>query len=54
MREGSAGISDISGAWAAVPSVRSMCMTDVIGKAMWRMGARKAWRKGCVGEEMSG
>jgi hypothetical protein len=44
MRAGSAGISDISGAWAAAPPVGPMCTTNGIEKARWRMGATGAWR----------
>jgi hypothetical protein len=45
-------MSNISGAWAAVPSVGSMRMTNGIAKAGGRMGARRAWRWRSVEEEM--
>jgi hypothetical protein len=45
MRAGGAGISSISGAWAAVPSVGPMCMTNGIEKASGRVGAGGAWRR---------
>jgi hypothetical protein len=53
MRAGSAGMSNISGAWAAIPSVRPICLSDGIEKAGGRMGARRAWRWRSVEEEMT-
>jgi hypothetical protein len=45
MREGSAGIWNISGAWAVVPSARRLSVANGIEKARGRMGARRAWRR---------
>jgi hypothetical protein len=43
MRAGSAGTSNISGAWAAVPSVRSMRVPTGLVKASGADGGRRAW-----------
>jgi hypothetical protein len=45
MRAGSAGISNISGAWASAPSVRRVCVGNGIQKATGPMGAERAWRR---------
>jgi hypothetical protein len=45
IRAGSAGISNISGAWAALPSVIPLCVPKGIEKATRRMGGRRAWRR---------
>jgi hypothetical protein len=45
MHAGNAGISNISGAWAAIPSVGPMCVPNGIEKARGRTGARGAWRR---------
>jgi hypothetical protein len=51
MGAGNAGISNISGAWAAIPSVGPMCVSNGIGEAGGRMGEKGAGRS--VEEEMS-
>jgi hypothetical protein len=54
MRAGSAGISNISGAWAAAPSVLPMCVANGIEKATGRMEREERGAGGGGDERMSG
>jgi hypothetical protein len=52
MGAGSVGISNMSRAWAAVPSVGWICVANEIQRSRGRMGGRRAWRWRSVEEEM--